>query len=65
MNKASSRKMSIFLTGFILLALVAIVPLSLYAAMHELSDTELVKINGAGFSNFTLQTIGNQEIFNG
>ncbi len=64
MNKASSRKISIFLTGFILLVLVAIVPPSLYAAMNELSDSELVEINGAGFSNFTLQTVGNEKIFN-
>jgi hypothetical protein len=53
----ASRKISIFLTGFILLAWVAVVPPSLsFAGMNELSDGELSSIHATGFSSFTLLT---------
>jgi hypothetical protein len=55
MHKAASRKISFFLTGFILLAWVAMVPPSICrAGMHELSDGEMAVIYGTGFSDFTL-----------
>jgi hypothetical protein len=55
MHKAASRKISFFLTGFILLAWVAMVPPSLCrAGMHELSDGELSSVYANGFSEFTL-----------
>ena len=54
MYKAASRKIGIFLTGFILLAGAAIVPPSLCAGMHELSDREMAAIYAHGFSTFTL-----------
>jgi hypothetical protein len=55
MHKAASRKISFFLTGFILLAWVAMVPPSLCrAGMHELSDGELSSVYAYGFSEFTL-----------
>jgi hypothetical protein len=56
MYKAASRKIGIFLAGFILLAGAAIMPPSLCAGMHELSDGELSFVHGAGFSQFTLST---------
>jgi hypothetical protein len=56
MYKAASRKIGIFLTGFILLAGAAIVPPSLCAGMHELSDGEMAAIYAHGFSTFTLST---------
>ena len=56
MYKAASRKIGIFLAGFILLAGAAIMPPSLCAGMHELSDGELSSVHGAGFSTFTLST---------
>jgi hypothetical protein len=55
MYKAASRKIGIFLAGFILLAGAAIAPPSLCAGMHELSDGELSSVHGAGFSTFTLE----------
>jgi hypothetical protein len=55
MHKAVSRKISIFLTGFILLAWVAIVTPSLsVAGMHELSDGQMAAVYGSGFSTFSL-----------
>ena len=54
MYKAASRKIGIFLTGFILLAGAAIAPPSLCAGMHELSDGELSSVHASGFSTFTL-----------
>jgi len=57
MYKAASRKIGIFLTGFILLAGAAIVPPSLCAGMHELSDREMAAIYAHGLSSFT--QIGN------
>ena len=55
MYKASSRKIGIFLTGFILLAWAAIVPPSLGAAgLHELSDKEMAAVYAQGFSEFNL-----------
>ena len=55
MHKAVSRKISIFLTGFILLAWVAIVTPSLsVAGMHELSDRDMAAVYGSGFSTFSL-----------
>ena len=54
MYKAASRKIGIFLIGFILLAWAAIVPPSLYAGMHELCDREMAEIYAHGFSTFTL-----------
>ena len=55
MYKAVSRKIGIFLTGFILLVWAAIVPPSLcHAGMHELSDGEMADIYAHGFSEFTL-----------
>jgi hypothetical protein len=62
MYKAASRKIGIFLAGFILLAGAAIAPPSLCAGMHELSDGELSSVHGAGFSTFTLD--GNTVTFN-
>jgi hypothetical protein len=57
MYKAASRKISIFLTGFILLACVAILPPSLcIAGMSELSDGEMATYYAAGFSSFDLNT---------
>jgi len=56
MQKAASRKIGIFLAGFILLAGAAIMPPSLCAGMYELSDGELSSVHGAGFSTFTLST---------
>ena len=59
MYKAASRKIRIFLIGFILLASAAIVPPSLsIAGMHELSDGDMSAIYGAGFSKFTLDNTG-------
>jgi hypothetical protein len=59
MYKAASRKISIFLTGFILLAWVAIAPPSLcVAGMNELSDGEMSQVYGTGFSSFTLDGTG-------
>ena len=59
MHKAASRKISIFLTGFILLAWVAIVPPSLcVAGMNELSDGELSSVHATGFSSFTITPDG-------
>jgi hypothetical protein len=55
MHKAASRKISFFLTGFILLAWVTIAPPSICrAGMHELSDGELSSVYAYGFSEFTL-----------
>jgi hypothetical protein len=54
MYKAASRKIGIFLAGFILLAGAAIAPPSLCAGMHELSDGELSSVHASGFSTFTL-----------
>ena len=57
MSKAASRKISIFLTGFILLAWLAIVPpLLSFAGMNELSDGEMSSIHATGFSSFDLNT---------
>jgi len=56
MYKAASRKIGIFLAGFILLAGAAIAPPSLCAGMHELSDGELSSVTANGFSSFTLST---------
>ena len=56
MYKAASRKIGIFLAGFILLAGAAIMPPSLCAGMHELSDGEMAAIYAHGFSTFTLST---------
>ncbi len=57
MYKAASRKIGIFLTGFILLAWAVIVPPSLGAAgLHELSDVEMASVSAQGFSSFTLDT---------
>ena len=55
MYKAASRKIGIFLAGFILLAWASIVPPSLsIAGMHELSDGEMAAVYAHGFSEFTL-----------
>ena len=55
MHKAASRKIGISLTGFILLALVAIgTPSICRAGMHELSDAEMAAFYAQGFSEFTL-----------
>ena len=55
MYKSASRKIGIFLTGFILLVWAAIVPPSLsIAGMHELSDGEMAAVYAHGFSEFTL-----------
>lgn len=55
MYRAASRKIGIFLTGFILLAWVVILPPSLSAAgLHELSDGEMAAVYAQGFSEFTL-----------
>lgn len=54
MYKAASRKIGIFLAGFILLAGMAIAPPSLCAGMNELSDGEMAAIYAKGFSSFTL-----------
>jgi len=57
MYKAASRKISIFLTGFILLVWVGIVPPSLcVAGMNELSDEEMATFYATGFSSFDLNT---------
>jgi hypothetical protein len=56
MYKAASRKIGIFLAGFVLLAGAAIAPPSLCAGMHELSDGEMAVIYAQGFSTFTLST---------
>jgi hypothetical protein len=57
MSKAASRKISIFLTGFILLAWIGIVtPLLSFAGMNELSDVEMSSIHATGFSSFDLNT---------
>ena len=54
MHKSVSRKIGIFLTGFILLAW-SILPSSLSAAgLHELSDGELATVYAYGFSTFSL-----------
>jgi hypothetical protein len=59
MHKAISRKIGIFLTGFILLAWVAVLSPSLCAAgMHELSDGEMAAVSATGFSSFTLDGTG-------
>ena len=55
MHKSASRKIGIFLTGFILLVWAAIVSPSLcLAGMHELSDGEMAAVYAKGFSEFTL-----------
>lgn len=55
MHKSASRNISIFLTGFILLAWLTLLPSSLCAAgLHELSDAEMAGVYGYGFSTFTL-----------
>jgi hypothetical protein len=55
MHKSASRKIGIFLTGFILLVWAAIAPPSLsIAGMHELSEGEMAAIYAKGFSTFTL-----------
>jgi len=55
MHKSASRNISIFLTGFILLAWLIVLPSSLCAAgLHELSDTEMAGVYGYGFSTFSL-----------
>jgi hypothetical protein len=55
MHKSTSRKIAIFLTGFILLTWFTILPSSLSAAgLRELSDGELAAVYGYGFSTFTL-----------
>jgi hypothetical protein len=54
MYKAASRKIGIFLTGFILLAGMAILPSLSAAGMNELSDGEMAAIYAKGFSSFTL-----------
>ena len=55
MHKSASQKIGIFLTGFILLALAAIMTPSICAAgMHELSDGEMADVYAHGFSEFTL-----------
>lgn len=57
MFKAASRKISIFLAGFILLTWAAIAPPSLcVAGMNELSDAELSSIHATGLSSFDLNT---------
>jgi len=59
MYKAASRRIGIYLTGFILLAWAAIVPPSLCAAgMHELSDAEMAAFYAQGFSDFSLTNDG-------
>ena len=58
MHKSASRKIGIFLAGFILLVWTAIVPPSLcHAGMNELSDGEMAAIYAQGFSEFTLTTL--------
>lgn len=53
MRKAVSRKISIFLTGFILLAWAAFGPISICrAGMHELSDGDMAAVYASGFSEF-------------
>jgi len=54
MYKAASRKIGIFLTGFILLAWMAILPSLSAAGMNELSDGEMAAIYAKGLSSFTL-----------
>ena len=55
MHKSASRNIGIFLTGFILLAWLTLLPSSLCAAgLHELSDGEMAAVYGSGFSTFTL-----------
>ena len=55
MYKAASKKISIFLTGFILLAWAAFGPASpCSAGMHELSDGEMAAVYATGFSTFSL-----------
>ena len=59
MYKTVSRKINIFLTGFILLVWVVIVPPSFcIAGMNELSDGEMSQVYGTGFSSFTLDGTG-------
>jgi len=63
MHKAVSRKIGIFLTGFILLAWMAILTPSLsVAGMHELSDGQMAQVYGKGFSRFTLTNDGTNDI---
>ena len=54
MYKAASRKIGIFLTGFILLAWMVILPSLSAAGMNELSDGEMAAIYASGLSSFTL-----------
>jgi hypothetical protein len=57
MHKATSRKIGIFLTGFILMVMAAIMSPSLcVAGMNELSEGELSSIYATGFSKFDLNT---------
>ncbi len=54
MQKATSQKISIFLSIFFLLAWVYILPPSLSAAgMHELSDNEMAAVYAYGFTTFS------------
>ena len=56
MQKTASQKISIFLSGFILLAWAACMPASICgAAMQELTDNQLADVHGAGFSTFSLE----------
>ena len=55
MYKAASKKISIFLTGFILLAWAAFGPASpCSAGMQELSDGQMAAVYATGFSTFSL-----------
>ncbi len=55
MYKAASKKISIFLAGFILLAWAAFGPASpCSAGMHELSDGQMAAVYATGFSTFSL-----------
>jgi hypothetical protein len=57
MHKSASKKISIFITGFILLAWLTLVPSSLCTAgMHELSDPEMASVIGSGFSTFSMDS---------
>ena len=55
MHKTASRKISILLSGFMLLAWAAILPPSRCdASMHELSNGEMAAVYAYGFSTFSL-----------
>jgi hypothetical protein len=57
MYKTASRKIGISLTGFVLVAMAAIMFPSLsIAGMNELSEGELSSVYAAGFSKFDLNT---------